>query len=126
MFEVADAGRARQQFDAFGHSFVRFVVLMAVMPGLKTALVRREREQPDFLRAIERTDDLHPTVAQCIVHQMRPSTERGLHFGAHAIRDDKAAEHHKARCRVWRNVRGNGDPHLRFCKGSQVWLLFQT
>ncbi len=68
MFEVADACLARHQFDTFGDLLMRFVILMAVMPGLKTALVRPEREQPDFLWAIERTDDLHPAVARCVVH----------------------------------------------------------
>ena len=117
MFEVADTCLASDQFDSFGHSLVRFVILMTAVPRAETGFVRPEGEQPDFLGAIERTDDLHSAVSRCIVHQMRPSTERGLHFGAHAIRDDKAAEHYIAGRSDWRNVRGGWRSSSRDLQG---------
>src|ERR1700722_812063 len=92
---MPNRGFTRDKLQAFGNSFVRLLVKMAMVPEIEALRLGPVGNQPDFLGPVERAEDFHLYEARLLIHEVRAMAERLLDLSHLVISDYKFAERNK-------------------------------
>jgi len=92
MLEMPNRRFTGHKLQAFGNSFVRLLVKMAMVPEIEALRIGPVGNQPDFLGPVERAEDFHAYKAGLFIYQVRTTTEGLFDLGGLVVSDDEFAE----------------------------------